>query len=64
MKATRNWGPCACECGKNIGPGDEMVMFEGAMYLAGHEKERRTRRMNAIPVEGKDNGEREKPGEE
>lgn len=51
MKATRNWGPCACECGKSIGPGDEMVMFEGGMYLAGHEKERRTRRMNVIPTD-------------
>lgn len=48
MKATRNWGPCACECGKEITSGDEMVMFEGAMYLAGHESQRRTRTMAAV----------------
>jgi len=48
MKATKDWGPCSCECGKSIVPGSEMVMFEGAMYLAGHEKERRTRTMAAV----------------
>jgi len=48
MKATKEWGLCSCECGKTIKAGDEMVMFEGAMYLAGHEKERRTRTMAAI----------------
>ena len=48
MKATKDWGPCCCECGITIAPGSEMVMFEGAMYLAGHEKERRTRTMAAI----------------
>jgi hypothetical protein len=49
MKATRDWGPCACQCGSNITPGSEMVMFEGAMYLAGHEQQRRTRSMAALP---------------
>ena len=48
MKATKNWGPCACQCGKSITPGSKVVMFEGAMYLNGHEKERRTRSMAAI----------------
>ena len=49
MKASRNWGPCSCSCGENISTGDDFVMFEGAMYLAGHE-ERRTRSMPAIPT--------------
>jgi len=48
MKATRDWGPCSCECGRSIKTGDEMTMFEGAIYLAGHEKDRQTRRMNAL----------------
>lgn len=48
MKATKSWGSCSCECGKEIKTGDDMVMFEGAMYLAGHEKERRTRTMAAV----------------
>lgn len=48
MKATRNWGPCGCECGRNIMVGDEMTMIEGAIYLAGHEKDRRTRRMATL----------------
>ena len=39
---------CACECGKNISPRSKMVIFEGAMYLAGHEQEHRTRSMAAI----------------
>jgi hypothetical protein len=46
MKASKVWGPCACNCGKVIGSGDEFVLIEGAMFLVGHE-ERRTR---SIPV--------------
>lgn len=37
IKATKKWGPCACNCGKDIGPGDDFVMVSGSMYLRGHE---------------------------
>ena len=59
MKATRNWGPCACECGKQIRSGDEMVMFEGSMYLKGHEQARRTRKMAAVKKNTPPPGERD-----
>jgi hypothetical protein len=51
MKATKDWGPCSCDCGKNISSGCEIVMLDGAMYLSGHQNNRRTRQMAAIPVE-------------
>lgn len=47
MKATRNWGPCACNCGRDIQPGDEFSMIEGAMYLRGHD-EKATRNIPAV----------------
>ena len=50
MKASREWGPCSCNCGKSISTGDEFVMLDGCMYLVGHE-ERRTRQ---IPVVKRD----------
>jgi len=37
MKATKNWGQCACECGKIIGVGEEMIILDGCVFLAGHE---------------------------
>ncbi|MBD3392007.1 MAG: hypothetical protein GF418_08035 [Chitinivibrionales bacterium] len=37
IRATKNWGPCACNCGKVIGSGDEFAMVSGSMYLKGHE---------------------------
>jgi len=37
IKATKNWGPCACNCGKDIQSGDEFAMVAGSMYLRGHE---------------------------
>jgi hypothetical protein len=51
MKATKDWGPCGCDCGKTIASGDEMVMVDGALYLAGHENNRRTRIMPAVKRE-------------
>ena len=48
MKATRDWGPCSCDCGRTIVPGCEIVMMDGAMYLAGHQNNRRTRQMAAV----------------
>jgi len=50
MKASKDWGPCRCNCGKNIQTGSEFVMIEGAMYLAGHES-KRTRHIPAIKPE-------------
>ena len=52
MIASKNWGPCCCNCGKNINKGDEFTIFEGSMYLLGHE-ERRTRQMPTIKTSGK-----------
>ena len=37
MTATKNWGACACQCGKNITPGAQMSVLGGEMYLCGHE---------------------------
>ena len=37
IKATKNWGQCACNCGKVIGSGDLFAMVAGSMYLKGHE---------------------------
>ncbi|MBD3321141.1 MAG: hypothetical protein GF350_08620 [Chitinivibrionales bacterium] len=47
MKATKNWGLCFCNCGQSIKPGDEFVIVDGGMYLAGHEV-KATRNMPAI----------------
>jgi hypothetical protein len=55
MRATRDWGPCACDCGKNIVPGEEMTIVEGQMYLIGHE-ERKTRQIQAIASGKKKSG--------
>lgn len=51
MKATKEWGPCSCDCGSRIMAGDEMNVVDGALYLAGHENNRRTRFIKAIPKE-------------
>lgn len=48
MKATKDWGPCNCDCGKHINPGDEMTIVDGSLFLAGHENNRRTRFIEAI----------------
>ncbi len=37
MKATKNWGSCACNCGSDIKAGDEFMIVSGSMYLRGHE---------------------------
>jgi hypothetical protein len=37
MKASKDWGPCACNCGESIRQDAEFVIVEGAMYLCGHE---------------------------
>ncbi|MBD3346327.1 MAG: hypothetical protein GF401_14830 [Chitinivibrionales bacterium] len=64
MNATKNWGLCFCNCGKNILPGDEFVIVDGGMYLAGHEI-KATRHMPAIqsdsppPETGKNYSDRE-----
>ncbi len=52
MKASKNWGACACKCGKSICQGDEFVIIDGSMYLMGHQ-DRRTRQMPAIKPEPK-----------
>lgn len=48
MKATKDWGLCNCDCGEHIKPGDEMVVLEGSLFLAGHENNRRTRFIETI----------------
>jgi hypothetical protein len=50
MIASKDWGPCNCNCGKNICKGDEFVIVEGSMYLLGHE-ERRTRQIPAFKTQ-------------
>jgi hypothetical protein len=50
MKASKDWGPCRCNCGKNICSGNDFVMIEGAMYLEGHEN-KRTRQIPAVKPE-------------
>ena len=52
MKATKDWGPCNCDCGEHIKPGDEMVNVDGNLYLAGHENLRRTRFIETVKKEG------------
>jgi hypothetical protein len=47
MQASKEWGECACNCGKTIKAGDQMTIVEGMMYLLGHE-ERKTRQMQAL----------------
>lgn len=47
MIASKDWGPCFCNCGKNISRGDEFLVVNGGMYLRGHE-ERATREIPAI----------------
>ncbi|MBD3420243.1 MAG: hypothetical protein GF398_09025 [Chitinivibrionales bacterium] len=47
MKATRNWGPCSCNCGETIVPESEFEMIGGAMYLKGHEG-KATRQIPAV----------------
>jgi hypothetical protein len=37
MIASKDWGACFCNCGKNINRGDEFVVIGGGMYLRGHE---------------------------
>jgi len=48
MKATKDWGLCNCDCGEHIKPGDQMVVLDGSLYLAGHENNRRTRFIETI----------------
>jgi hypothetical protein len=52
MIASKNWGPCCCNCGKAVNKGDEFTIVEGSMYLLGHE-ERRTRQMPAVSSKAK-----------
>ena len=52
MKSSKDWGPCSCDCGKKILPGDEMSVVEGSLFLAGHETNRRTRYIKTIKKDG------------
>jgi hypothetical protein len=38
MKASKDWGPCSCNCGKSISKDAEFVIVEGTLYLSGHDK--------------------------
>ena len=40
MKASKDWGPCSCNCGKSISKDMEFVIVEGTFYLSGHNKNR------------------------
>jgi hypothetical protein len=46
IKATKNWGQCACNCGKMIETGMEFAMVSGSMYIRGHE----SKATGTIPV--------------
>ncbi len=46
MKASKNWGSCACNCGRDIKIGDDFRIVSGSMYLRGHE----TKATGMIPV--------------
>ncbi len=48
MKASKEWGPCNCDCGTRIKAGDEMIVIDGDFFLAGHENARRTRFIETI----------------
>lgn len=46
MKASKNWGSCACNCGRDIEAGDDFRIVSGSMYLKGHE----TKATGMIPI--------------
>lgn len=52
MKASKDWGPCGCNCGESIKNGSEFVIVDGTMYLVGHE-DRRTRTIPIVPPAAK-----------
>ncbi|MDD5675292.1 MAG: hypothetical protein PHC61_14070 [Chitinivibrionales bacterium] len=51
MKTSKNWGPCSCDCGKNMEAGQEIVIFDGSLYLAGHENRRKTTQISVVKKE-------------
>ena len=54
ITATKNWGPCACNCGKMIETGSQFAMVSGSMYLRGHES-KATGTIPAVKKQGKRN---------
>jgi hypothetical protein len=50
LKATRHHGPCSCDCGYNIQPGNHFVILQGEFYIAGHESINGLERANEMPA--------------
>jgi hypothetical protein len=53
MKAYKDWGPYACNCGKFISKDAEFVIIEGTFYLSGHDKNREKPQTPTITKRGK-----------